>query len=228
MGIDRDKLIGQPFIRFVAQDSQDIFHWHCRRVLKTGTRQTCEMQLQKKSGAPHWVHLESLAVDRESGPVEDLRQLLLEFASPSDRAGGTEQETPPSSDGRLRFFSGRPADTRYACQDCSGRSASRKTDGHRPGKAYRTTVHPLCCTRYVKTSSIGIARKSTRQVRGNPARCSSKKNPALPNGSNLESLAVDRESGPVTHWQTALLDITEQKRTEGALRLAKFSHGTSR
>ena len=49
VGIDREKLIGQPFIRFVAQDSQDIFHWHCQKVLKTGARQSCEMQLQKKS-----------------------------------------------------------------------------------------------------------------------------------------------------------------------------------
>jgi two-component system, cell cycle sensor histidine kinase and response regulator CckA len=80
VGIDRDKLIGQPFIRFVAQDSQDIFHWHCRRVLKTGTRQTCEMQLQKKSGAPHWVHLESLAVDRESGPVTHWQTVLLDIS----------------------------------------------------------------------------------------------------------------------------------------------------
>ena len=48
VGMDRGKLIGQPFIRFVAQDSQDIFHWHCRKILKTGVRQSCEMQLQKK------------------------------------------------------------------------------------------------------------------------------------------------------------------------------------
>ncbi len=80
VGIDREKLIGQPFIRFVAQDSQDIFHWHCQKVLKTGTRQSCEMQLQKKSGAPHWVHLESLAVDRESGPVTHWQTALLDIS----------------------------------------------------------------------------------------------------------------------------------------------------
>ncbi len=80
VGIDREKLIGQPFIRFVAQDSQDIFHWHCRKVLKTGTRQTCEMQLQKKSGASHWVHLESLAVDKEPGPVTHWQTALLDIS----------------------------------------------------------------------------------------------------------------------------------------------------
>jgi two-component system cell cycle sensor histidine kinase/response regulator CckA len=80
VGIDRDKLIGQPFIRFVAQDSQDIFHWHCQKVLKTGVCQSCEMQLQKKSGAPHWVHLESLAVDSESGPVTHWQTALLDIS----------------------------------------------------------------------------------------------------------------------------------------------------
>mgnify|MGYP001610333248 FL=1 len=80
VGIDREKLIGQPFIRFVAQDSQDIFHWHCQKIYKTGTRQSCEMQLQKKSGAPQWVHLESLAVDRESGPVTHWQTALLDIS----------------------------------------------------------------------------------------------------------------------------------------------------
>jgi len=46
VGIDRDKLIGQPFIRFVAQDSQDIFHWHSQKIYKTGARQSCEMQVR--------------------------------------------------------------------------------------------------------------------------------------------------------------------------------------
>jgi len=80
VGIDRDKLIGQLFIRFVAQDSQDIFHWHSQKIYKTGARQSCEMQLQKKSGAPHWVHLESLAVARESGPVTHWQTALLDIS----------------------------------------------------------------------------------------------------------------------------------------------------
>jgi PAS domain S-box-containing protein len=80
VGIDQEKLIGQPFIRFVAHDSQDIFHWHCRKVLKTGIRQICEMQLQKKSGASHWVHLESLAVDKAPGPVTHWQTALLDIS----------------------------------------------------------------------------------------------------------------------------------------------------
>ena len=88
VGIDREKLIGQPFIRFVAQDSQDIFHWHCQKVLKIGARQSCEMQLQKKTGAPHWVHLESLAADREPGPVTHWQMALLDISERKRAEGG--------------------------------------------------------------------------------------------------------------------------------------------
>ena len=87
VGIDREKLIGQPFIRFVAQDSQDIFHWHCQKVLKTGARQSCEMQLQKKSNAPHWVYLESLAVNSEPGPVTHWQTALLDISEQKQTEG---------------------------------------------------------------------------------------------------------------------------------------------
>ena len=80
VGIDREKLIGQSFIRFVEQNSQDIFHWHCRKVLKTGSRQTCEMQLQKKSGALHWVYLESIAVDKGPGSATLWHTALLDIS----------------------------------------------------------------------------------------------------------------------------------------------------
>ena len=80
LGLDREKLIGQPFIRFVAQDCLDIFHWHWQKVLKTSVRQSCEIQLQKKSGAPHWIHLESLAVNRESEPVTHWQTALLDIS----------------------------------------------------------------------------------------------------------------------------------------------------
>ena len=80
VGINRGKLMGQPLARFVAWDSQDIFHWHCQKVLKTGTRQTCEIQLQKKSGDSHWVYLESLAVDKAPGPVTHWQTALLDIS----------------------------------------------------------------------------------------------------------------------------------------------------
>src|SRR6266850_8321556 len=43
LGINRKELIGQPLARLFVSADQDIFHRHCQEVLKTGTRQTCEL-----------------------------------------------------------------------------------------------------------------------------------------------------------------------------------------
>jgi PAS domain S-box-containing protein len=138
VGIDRDKLIGQPFIRFVAQDSQDIFHWHCQKVLKTGVRQSCEMQLQKKSGAPHWVHLESLAVDRESGPVTHWQTVLLDIS---------EQKRTEGALRLAKFSMERAADAVYwidqQARILDVNEAASLMLGYSKDELYAMTVHDL-------------------------------------------------------------------------------------
>jgi two-component system, cell cycle sensor histidine kinase and response regulator CckA len=104
MGIDREKLIGQPLARFVAQDSQDIFHWHYRKVFKTGTRQTCELQLQKKTGASSWVYLESLPMHKEPGHITHWRTALLDI---------TEQKQAEEALRLAKFSMERAADAVY-------------------------------------------------------------------------------------------------------------------
>ena len=79
-GINRKALIGQPLARFIASDDQDIFHRHCQEVLKTGTRQTCEVPLRKEDGVSRWVCCESLAVHDESGRITHWRMALLDVS----------------------------------------------------------------------------------------------------------------------------------------------------
>jgi PAS domain S-box-containing protein len=79
LGINRKELIGRPLARFVASDDQNIFHRHCQEVLKTGTRQTCEVHLRKKVGASSCVYLESLAVHDEPGHITHWRMALLDI-----------------------------------------------------------------------------------------------------------------------------------------------------
>ena len=79
-GINRNKLIGQSLARFVASDDQDTFHLHCQDVLKTGTRQSCEVHLRKKAGATCCVYLESLAVHEEPGRIIHWRTTLLDVS----------------------------------------------------------------------------------------------------------------------------------------------------
>ena len=79
LGIDRKELIGHSFAHFVASDDQDIFHRHCQEVLKTGTRQSCEVHLRNKAGASCCVYLESLAVHEEPGCITHWRTALLDI-----------------------------------------------------------------------------------------------------------------------------------------------------
>jgi PAS domain S-box-containing protein len=79
LGINRKDLIEQPLSRFVASEDQDRFHRHCQEVLKTGTRQTCEVHMRKEAGAVCCLYLESAAVHEEPGRIPYWRTALLDI-----------------------------------------------------------------------------------------------------------------------------------------------------
>ena len=80
LGSNRKELIGRSFARFVASNDQDIFHRHCQDVLKTGTRQVCEVHLREKADGCFCLHLVSLAVDEEPGHITHWRTTLLDIS----------------------------------------------------------------------------------------------------------------------------------------------------
>jgi PAS domain S-box-containing protein len=88
LGLNRKKLSGQPLARFIAPSDVDTFHRHCQEVLKTGTRQTCEVHLGKEAGVSRWVYFESLALHDETGLITNWRTALLDI---SDRKLAEQQ-----------------------------------------------------------------------------------------------------------------------------------------
>jgi PAS domain S-box-containing protein len=80
LGVGRNKLLGQPLVRFIAEVSQDTLRRHCQDVLNTGRRQICEVQLRNQAGALCWVNLESLAVQDEPGRMICWRTSLLDIS----------------------------------------------------------------------------------------------------------------------------------------------------
>jgi two-component system cell cycle sensor histidine kinase/response regulator CckA len=66
LGIERGRLVGQPFSSFVTGDAQDNYYLYRKELFETGTRQTCELSLKKKEGSIFQAHLESIAV-KETG-----------------------------------------------------------------------------------------------------------------------------------------------------------------
>ena len=79
-GINRKELIGQSLARFIASSDEGTFHRHRQDVLKTGTRQTCEVHLRDETGVSRWVHFESLAVHEELGRISNWRTTLLDIS----------------------------------------------------------------------------------------------------------------------------------------------------
>ena len=88
LGVNRNKLIGQPLARFIAPSDAATFHRHCQEVLKTGLRQTCELRLVKEASGSRWVYLESLAVHEEAKPIPGWQTTLLDI---SDRKRAEQQ-----------------------------------------------------------------------------------------------------------------------------------------
>lgn len=80
LGVARNLLIGQPLAGFIASEEEEMFRRHCREVLTTGTRQTCEVRLREEKGPTHWVYLESLAVFEAAGPTTHWRTALLDVS----------------------------------------------------------------------------------------------------------------------------------------------------
>jgi PAS domain S-box-containing protein len=78
--VNRKELIRQSLAHFIAAEDEGTFHRHCQEVLKTGTRQSCEVHLRDGAGVSRWVHFESLAVHDEPGRITYWRTSLLDVS----------------------------------------------------------------------------------------------------------------------------------------------------
>jgi PAS domain S-box-containing protein len=79
-GINRNELVGQSLAHFIAAEDQDTFQRHYQNVLRTGLRQACELQIRNATGASRWVYSESLAVHDEPGRSTHWRTALLDIS----------------------------------------------------------------------------------------------------------------------------------------------------
>ena len=80
LGIHRKELIGQPLARFIAAADADTFYRHWQEVLKTGTRQACEVPLVERAGVSRWVCFESLAIHDQPGKITHWRTALQDIS----------------------------------------------------------------------------------------------------------------------------------------------------
>jgi PAS domain S-box-containing protein len=70
LGVARGKLVEQPISRFILVEDQDVYYLHRKRLLETGTPQSCDLRMMKKNGTAFWAHLEATgAKDADGVPV---------------------------------------------------------------------------------------------------------------------------------------------------------------
>ncbi|GBC60575.1 hypothetical protein DENIS_1532 [Desulfonema ishimotonii] len=82
LGVEKSSVIGKPFSRFIASDSQDVYYFHRRKLFKTGCRQICEIELRKQDGPRFYVRLESiLAEDAEGKMSPQARTVVTDISA---------------------------------------------------------------------------------------------------------------------------------------------------
>lgn len=81
LNIERNNLIDKAFILFLSNDSRREFHKHINKVLKTGHRQTCQVEIIKKGMEGEKFHgeLETVPVYNEKGNFKELRTVLTDI-----------------------------------------------------------------------------------------------------------------------------------------------------
>ncbi|MDH4235781.1 MAG: response regulator [Nitrospira sp.] len=80
LGMPRENLIGQSLAQFLIENDADTFHRHWQEVLRADTIHSCEIQLRKKAGQPRWIHLDSIAIQKETGPIAHWQTSLLDIS----------------------------------------------------------------------------------------------------------------------------------------------------
>ena len=65
LGIQRSQLINTNFSHYISAEFQDDFYFHCRRIFKSATTQTCDLKLVKLDGTKFDARLDSIAAKDE-------------------------------------------------------------------------------------------------------------------------------------------------------------------
>ena len=88
LGIERKRLLGKIFSRHISPDRLSRFYYHINQCMKTGVKQTCELKLKSKDENQKFIHLESLAVQDETGNYNQIRMAIIDI---SDRKKADEK-----------------------------------------------------------------------------------------------------------------------------------------
>jgi PAS domain S-box-containing protein len=81
LGVERSRLVGEPFRRFVASISQSGFLAFLERVFAGTGKQACELALLKVGGASFWAHLYGTSSVADRGPLRWCRLAVSDITA---------------------------------------------------------------------------------------------------------------------------------------------------
>ncbi|HWP92050.1 MAG TPA: GAF domain-containing protein [Thermodesulfobacteriota bacterium] len=76
---EKQFLIGKRFTRYIAHKNHDVFYSYRKRLLKTNTRESCELQMLRNDGATFYSRLDSVAVFNSEGNFVHFRIAILDI-----------------------------------------------------------------------------------------------------------------------------------------------------
>ena len=87
LGVERGRLIHQPFSRFIDKDDQEAFYFHRKKLIETKTKQTYELRILKKDKPQFHVQMECIPVVDENGTFGQIRATVTNITDRKQAEG---------------------------------------------------------------------------------------------------------------------------------------------
>lgn len=148
MGLDRSKVVGEGFIRFVAAETQPVFVRFWRDMVRFDIRHECEVRFGRSECAPHDVLVKGVAIAGRDGKRGYCRLAVTDITEIKKRTDAALRE----SEGRYRTVAdctydwefwndadGKPIYVSPSCERITGR---RSAEFLADPKLTRKLIHP--------------------------------------------------------------------------------------
>ncbi len=97
LGMERGILVGAPFHDCITMDDRDIFYLFRRKLIETGSKQTCNLRLIHKNESDFRARMECIPVFDEKGNLDRIRAIAIDMTKQYEAA-----EKQKESDARYR------------------------------------------------------------------------------------------------------------------------------
>jgi PAS domain S-box-containing protein/putative nucleotidyltransferase with HDIG domain len=214
LGVERGALIKRRFGVFVSARSRTTFSDFLEKVFSTsGSKETCEIALQKDGPAPLWVHIEAMT---EDGQRKTCRAVVVDITERKQA-----EEALRDSEARYRSYIDATdqigwvtnADGEVVEDVPSLRKFSGQSYEEAKGSGWTKALHPDDLEHSLQAWNKAVAAKSFYEIEYRMRRHDGVYKYLLARG-----FPVFSEDGSIREWVGTCIDITERKRVEEALR----------